>query len=85
MSTDHTTPTKHVSVLLHESIDNLDLSEGKIFLDGTLGGGGHSALVAERFKNEVEIIGLDRDTDALKRSEERLRTLSTLNKRVLKT
>jgi 16S rRNA (cytosine1402-N4)-methyltransferase len=68
--------SKHVSVLLHEAIDNLDLSEGDIFLDGTLGGGGHSALVAERFGGDVEIIGLDRDPEALVRSEERLRTLT---------
>ena len=68
--------SKHVSVLLHESIDNLDLKEGEIFLDGTLGGGGHSALVAERFHGSIEIIGLDRDPEAIKRSGERLRTLS---------
>lgn len=69
--------SKHVSVLLQEAIDNLDLQEGEIFVDGTLGGGGHSALVAERFGDDVEIIGLDRDPEALKRSEERLRTLSS--------
>lgn len=69
--------SKHVSVLLHEAIDNLDLSEGDIFLDGTLGGGGHSALVAEKFGEDVEIIGLDRDPEALARSEERLRTLTS--------
>lgn len=68
---------KHVSVLLNESIDNLDLKEGEIFLDGTLGAGGHSALVAERFGDSVEIIGLDKDPEAIKRSEERLRTLTT--------
>ncbi|MDB5266267.1 MAG: Ribosomal small subunit methyltransferase [Parcubacteria group bacterium] len=71
------TQGKHVSVLLNESIDLLDLEEGDIFLDGTLGAGGHSALVAERFHDAVEIIGLDRDPEALKRSEERLRTLTT--------
>ena len=76
MSTDPSA-TKHVSVLLHESIDTLNLSEGKIFIDGTLGGGGHSAFVAEKFGSDVEIIGLDRDADALTRSEERLRTLTT--------
>lgn len=67
----------HVTVLLHESIDSLNLQEGDIFLDGTLGAGGHSALVAERFGDGVEIIGLDRDSEALIRSEERLRTLTT--------
>ena len=68
---------KHVSVLLHESVDSLDLKKGEIYLDGTLGAGGHSALVAERFGDEVEIIGLDRDPEAIKRSEEKLRTLTT--------
>ena len=69
--------TRHVSVLLQEAVDSLNLSEGDIFVDGTLGGGGHSAFVAEKFGDEVEIIGLDRDKDALKRSEERLRTLTS--------
>jgi len=67
----------HTSVLLHESVESLDLKKGEIFLDGTLGAGGHSALVAETFGDEVEIIGLDRDLEAIKRSEERLRTLTT--------
>jgi 16S rRNA (cytosine1402-N4)-methyltransferase len=66
----------HVPVLLHESIDNLNLSEGKIFLDGTVGRGGHSALVAETFGDEVEIIALDKDPEAIQQSEERLRTLT---------
>lgn len=65
----------HKSVLLQESIDSLLLGTGDIYLDGTLGGGGHSALVAERFGSSVTIIGIDRSTDAVKRSEERLRTL----------
>lgn len=66
----------HQTVLLHEAIDNLNLKEGDIFVDGTLGGGGHSALVAERFKDDVEIVAIDRDIDALAKSEERLRTLT---------
>ncbi len=67
----------HQTVLLHEAIDNLNLKEGDIFVDGTLGAGGHSAYVAERFKNDVEIIAIDRDVDALAKSEERLRTLTS--------
>ena len=66
----------HQTVLLHEAIDNLNLKEGDIFVDGTLGAGGHSAYVAERFKDDVEIVAIDRDVDALARSEERLRTLT---------
>lgn len=67
--------TRHTPVLLQEVIDSLGLGKGKTFLDGTLGGGGHSAHVAETFGDAVRIIGLDRDPDALGRAEERLRTL----------
>lgn len=66
----------HVPVLLHEAIEALNLKDGDIFLDGTLGSAGHSLLVAEKFGDDVEIIGIDRDADALARSEERLRTLT---------
>jgi len=66
----------HVPVLLHEAVEGLALKEGNIFVDGTLGSAGHSSLVAERFGDDVEIIGLDRDADALARSEEKLRTLT---------
>ncbi len=43
-----------------------------IFVDGTLGGGGHSALVCEEYGHGVKIIGLDADSDAIARSEARL-------------
>lgn len=66
----------HKPVLLQEAIDGLNLKEGDIFLDGTIGSAGHSSEVARRFGNNVEIIGLDRDVDALERSDERLRTLT---------
>src|SRR5690606_482990 len=65
----------HKPVLLHESIAALNLSPGQTFLDGTLGSGGHSAEVVKKFGDKVTIFGLDRDEEALKRSEERLRTL----------
>ena len=67
---------RHIPVLLHESLEGLNLKDGDIFLDGTLGSAGHSLAVAEKFGDEVEIIGIDRDAEALKRSEERLRSLT---------
>ncbi|MBX4195460.1 16S rRNA (cytosine(1402)-N(4))-methyltransferase RsmH [Candidatus Parcubacteria bacterium] len=67
---------RHVPVLLHEAVEALNLRDGDIFLDGTLGGAGHSLLVAEKFGDDVEIIGLDRDIEALERSGERLRELT---------
>ncbi|MHB1330807.1 MAG: 16S rRNA (cytosine(1402)-N(4))-methyltransferase RsmH [Minisyncoccota bacterium] len=67
---------RHVPVLLHESVLGLNLKDGDVFLDGTLGSAGHSLAVAEKFGDNVEIIGIDRDAEALKRSEERLRALT---------
>lgn len=68
-------PTVHTPVLLHEVIENLDIRPGDIFLDGTVGSGGHSAAAAAGLGAEGIIIGLDLDGEALKRAEERLRGL----------
>ncbi len=62
--------TQHVPVLLKESVEALNLHEGQIFVDGTLGSGGHSAEVLRRFGDTVEIIGLDRDKEAIVRAGE---------------
>lgn len=68
--------TRHTPVLLHESVNSLELAPGKVFLDGTLGAAGHSSLVAERFGQSVTIIGLDRDSAALERSKKKLESLN---------
>jgi 16S rRNA (cytosine1402-N4)-methyltransferase len=62
----------HTTVLLHEVIDGLAIEPGDIFLDGTLGSGGHSEEVLKRFGSAVQIIGLDADRDAIARATERL-------------
>ncbi|MCR4693380.1 MAG: 16S rRNA (cytosine(1402)-N(4))-methyltransferase RsmH [Firmicutes bacterium] len=62
---------KHYSVMLEETVDALCVKEGGIYVDGTLGGGGHSAEILKRTKN-VRLIGIDRDTDALGAAEMRL-------------
>lgn len=67
----------HTSVLLQTSIEGLDIKPGEIFVDGTLGGGGHSEEVIKRFGDSVRVIGLDLDSDAVKRSGERLSKLSS--------
>ncbi len=69
--------TIHIPALKEEVLNALNLHEGDILVDGTVGGAGHSALVAEKFGNEVEIVGLDRDVEALTRSEERLTPLTS--------
>lgn len=66
----------HVSVLLHEAIDGLDIKNGDIFVDGTLGGGGHSEEVAKRFGNSVVMIGIDLDPEAIERASARLSPLN---------
>jgi len=67
--------TVHVSVLLDEIIEGLDIHDGDVILDGTLGSGGHSFEIAKRFP-KVKIIGLDLDGDALRRSEELLKSIN---------
>ena len=64
--------TNHTPVLLQETIDNLDVQRGEVFLDGTLGGGGHSAALAKQVSGQITIIGLDQDEDALERSRDLL-------------
>ena len=58
----------HISVLKDETIDGLAIRQGDIILDGTLGGGGHTAEIVKRFGDTVKIIGLDLDADALPRA-----------------
>lgn len=62
----------HKSVLLKESIDGLDIHEGDIYLDGTLGSGGHAKYALEKTKGNLTVIGLDKDVEALDRSKKNL-------------
>lgn len=65
----------HKTVLLQEAIDGLDIKSGDIFVDGTLGGGGHSEEVAKRFGDSVVMIGIDLDPEAIERASARLSLL----------
>ena len=62
----------HYSVLLNETIDNLNIKPDGIYVDGTLGGGGHSYEIASRLTTG-HLYGFDQDTDALKAAGERLK------------
>ena len=62
---------KHVSVLLQECIDNLNIRPDGIYLDGTLGMGGHSFEIASRLETG-RLIGIDRDETAIERAGRRL-------------
>lgn len=67
---------KHTSVLLDECIENLNIKADGIYVDGTLGGGGHSSKICEKLGENGLLIGIDRDSDALKAAEERLEKYS---------
>ena len=62
---------KHVSVLLNECIENLNIKPDGIYLDGTLGLGGHSEQILKRLDGG-RLIGIDRDESAIRRTGERL-------------
>ena len=55
----------HVSVLLDECIDGLKIKDDGIYVDGTLGGGGHSLEIVKRLGEKGRLIAIDRDADAL--------------------
>ncbi len=64
---------KHVTVLLNETVDSLNIKPDGVYVDGTLGGGGHSEAICKSLNAEGTLIGIDRDKDALKAAEERLK------------
>lgn len=62
----------HVTVLLEETIENLNIKPDGIYVDGTLGGGGHSEEICKNLHADGVLIGIDRDTDALEAAGKRL-------------
>ncbi|MDD6857914.1 MAG: 16S rRNA (cytosine(1402)-N(4))-methyltransferase RsmH [Lachnospiraceae bacterium] len=63
----------HKSVLLEETVDSLNVKSGGIYVDGTLGGGGHSYQILKRMNGKGRLIGIDQDEDAICAATERLR------------
>lgn len=64
----------HISVLLKETIEGLDIKSGDVIVDGTLGAGGHSIEIANQFGKEVTIIGFDLDSSALKLAKDNFKS-----------
>ena len=64
---------QHVSVLLEECIEGLAIRPGGVYVDGTLGGGGHSLEILRRLDGTGSLIGIDRDEAAICAAGERLR------------
>lgn len=62
----------HKSVLLHETIENLNIKPDGIYVDGTLGGAGHSSEIVKRLSEKGRLIGIDQDADAIAAATGRL-------------
>ncbi|MBR3133799.1 MAG: 16S rRNA (cytosine(1402)-N(4))-methyltransferase RsmH [Clostridia bacterium] len=69
---------KHKSVLLNECIQGLNINPDGIYVDGTLGGAGHSLEIVKRLSDNGRLIGIDRDEDALKVAKEKLKDFNNV-------
>jgi len=69
---------KHVSVLLNECLDALDIKEDGIYVDCTLGGAGHSLEILKRLSKNGRLIGIDQDADALEAAKEKIKEYSNV-------
>ena len=63
---------EHTSVLLHETVDGLNVVPDGIYVDATLGGGGHAFEVCRRLSDKGRLIGIDQDADAIEAAGKRL-------------
>lgn len=69
---------KHIPVLLNECIQGLKIKPDGIYVDGTLGGAGHSKQIAERLSSKGTLIGIDRDQEALSAAKENLKQFKNI-------
>ena len=69
---------KHYTVMLNEAVDALECQDGKIYVDCTLGGGGHSELILKRISPNGRLISFDIDDEAIAHSRERLKNYPNL-------
>lgn len=68
----------HVPVLLKECIDNLNINSNGIYVDGTLGGAGHSFEIAKRLSENGMLIGIDRDEEALEVAKRKMKEFNNI-------
>ena len=69
---------QHYTVMANEAVDVLDCQSGKIYVDATLGGGGHSELILKKIQPEGRLISFDIDSDAIEASSKRLKDYKNL-------
>ena len=62
----------HKSILLNECMEGLSIKPDGVYVDGTLGGGGHSFHILERLNEKGRLIGIDQDEDAIEAATKRL-------------
>lgn len=68
----------HYPVMLNECINMLNIKQDGIYVDGTLGGAGHSFEIAQRLNSQGRLIGIDQDEDAIKTATQRLYNFSNV-------
>jgi len=69
---------KHEPVMLNECIEGLNIKSNGIYVDGTLGGAGHSSQIVKELSDKGLLIGIDRDQEALKAAKEKLKNYSNV-------
>lgn len=69
---------QHYTVMAHEAVDALNCQPGKIYVDATLGGGGHSELILKKIQPDGQLIAFDVDTDAINYASNRLKDYKNL-------
>ena len=69
---------RHYTVMLYEAVDALECKDGKVYVDCTLGGGGHSELILKRISPNGRLIAFDVDEEAIRHASERLKKYSNL-------
>ena len=69
---------QHYTVMAHEAVDALQCESGKIYVDATLGGGGHSELILQKIQPDGRLIAFDIDSDAINYASERLKNYKNL-------
>ena len=62
----------HISVLLYETVDSLNIKSDGVYVDCTLGGAGHTSLILSRLGENGRVIGIDRDDDALENARNKI-------------
>jgi 16S rRNA (cytosine1402-N4)-methyltransferase len=72
------TDFKHYTVMKNEAVDALCCADGKIYVDATLGGGGHSELILQKISPNGRLISFDIDDDAINAASERLKKYKNL-------